>query len=150
MNIKAWTRGKKITLSLLLAAILVIGGICVVAFLGHPQPALFHFDPSQVRSVDLYDVTFVGQVTDSQQIEEIVNLLNDFTYEKTEELSADLLGGKYHLCLNMDADWKKESIGFYMDSVRIWEEDGGSVMYYGPAEYLQPLAEMVEEAKQSQ
>lgn len=150
MNIKAWTRGKKITLSLILAAVLVVCGICAAAYMERQKHMLFHIDSSEVKSITLTASAASREITDRQQIEEIVTLLNDFTYEKAEELSGDLLGQGYRLYLNMIPGRKMDNMDFYADRIRIHKKDAGSVLYFGPAEYFQPLVDLAEEAKQSQ
>ncbi len=151
MSVKSWPRKKKIvTLSALLAALLVLCGICAAILIEYQKHSLFHFEPSKVQSITLTYGFLWRDIEDRQQIEEIVKLLNDFTYEKTEELSGDLLGESYCLYLNMNADRKEESISFNMDRIRI-QKESGFVMYYGPPGYFRRLVElMTEEVKEGE
>ncbi len=147
MHINTWPRKKKITLSILLAAVLVVCGTCVVVLLQNQKRTLFHIDRSQVRAVTLsYSSTSV-EITDEQQVDEIVKLLNGFAYAKSVELPDDLLFGPcYHLELKTYPEWKKLSFAFGSNYIRAYNKGGGTTGYSGPDGYFQTLVDLVDEA----
>ena len=144
MSIKTWPRKKKLTLSLLLAAVLVVCGTCVVFFLQSQDHALFHFKPSSVESITLWCGDGGSmEITDREQINQAIQLLNDFTYEETDELPP-MGGWSYSLTVAQDDEVFR--IGFGASYISLGREGGGSVVYYGPAGHFQTLVDLGEEA----
>ena len=144
MNIKTWPRKKKITLSILLAAVLVLCAACVVFFLQNQKHTLFHFKPSSVESITLWCGDGGSmEITDREQINQTIQLLNEFTYDETEELPP-MGGWSYSLTVAQDDEVFR--IGFGASYISLGREGGGSVVYYGPAGHFQPLVDLGEEA----
>ncbi len=144
MSIKTWPRKKKITLSLLLAAALVVCGTCVVFFLQSQDHALFHFKPSSVESITFWHGSGGSmEITDRGQIDQAIQLLNDFTYDETEEYPP---AGGWSYRLTFQNGLEKVNIEFDTDYIRKRRNDGGSVVYYGPAGHFQMLVDLGEEA----
>ena len=142
MSIKTWPRKKKLTLSLLLAVVLVVCGTCVVFFL--QKRTLFHIKPSSVESITFWHGSGGSmEITDREQIDQTIQLLNDFTYDKTEEYPP-ATGWSYRLTFQNGLE--KVNIEFDTDYIRKRRNDGGSVVYYGPAGHFQPLVDLGEEA----
>ncbi len=142
MSIKTWPRKKKITLSILLAAVLVLCAACVVFFL--QKRTLFHIKPSSVESITLWCGDGGSmEITDREQINQAIQLLNDFTYEETEELPP-MGGWSYSLTVAQDDEVFR--IGFGASYISLGREGGGSVVYYGPAGHFQTLVDLGEEA----
>ena len=142
MSIKTWPRKKKLTLSLLLAAVLVVCAACVVFFL--QKRTLFHFEPSSVESIALWCGDGGSmEITDREQIDQTIQLLNDFTYDETEEYPP---AGGWSYRLTFQNGLEKVNIEFDTDYIRKRRNDGGSVVYYGPAGHFQMLVDLGEEA----
>ena len=144
MRFKTLTRKKKITLSALLAVLLVLCGVCVVFFLQNQKRTLFFFKPSSVKSITLWCGDGGSmEITNREQIDEIIRLLNDFTYKETKELPP--MGG-WSYQLDFSADGEVFDIDFDVSIIREWRDDGSSVIYYGPAGHFQTLVDLAEEA----
>ena len=142
MSIKTWPRKKKLTLSLLLAVVLVVCGTCVVFFL--QKRTLFHIKPSSVESITFWHGSGGSmEITDREQIDQTIQLLNDFTYDETEEYPP---AGGWSYRLTLQNGLEKVNIEFDTDYIRKRRNDGGSVVYYGPAGHFQPLVDLGEEA----
>ena len=142
MSIKTWPRKKKLTLSLLLAVVLVVCGTCVVFFL--QKRTLFHIKPSSVESITFWHGSGGSmEITDREQIDQTIQLLNDFTYDETEEYPP---AGGWSYRLTFQNGLEKVNIEFDTDYIRKRRNDGGSVVYYGPAGHFQPLVDLGEEA----
>ena len=82
-------------------------------------------------------------ITDRERIEEIVRLLNGFTYTGQEELPL-MAGGCDSLSLAVPA--RSIRIAFGDNYVRSYRQDGSSVVYYGPSQYFHGLVQLAEEA----
>ena len=144
MNIKTWPRKKKLTLSLLLAVVLVLCIACAVFLLQNQKRTLFHFEPSSVESIALWCGDGGSmEITDREQIDQTIQLLNDFTYEETEEYPP-ASGWSYRL--TFQDGLKKIDIEFDTSYICLRRDDGGSVVYYGPAGHFQTLVDLGEEA----
>ena len=143
MSIKTWPRKKKLTLSLLLAAVLVVCGTCVVFFLQSQDHALFHFKPSSVESITLWCGDGGSmEITDRKQIEQIIQLLNDFTYDETGESPP---AGGWSYMLTFGNGEEVFEIGFGASYIRLWREDASSTFYVGPAGHFQTLVDLGKE-----
>ncbi len=144
MSIKTWPRKKKLTLSLLLAAALVVCGTCVVFFLQSQDHALFHFKPSSVESITFWHGSGGSmEITDRGQIDQAIQLLNEFTYDETKELPP-MGGWSYSLTVAQDDEVFR--IGFGASYIRLWWDDDSSTFYAGPAGHFQTLVDLGEEA----
>lgn len=144
MSIKAWPHKKKTTLAVLLATVLVLCIACVVFFLQSQDHALFHFKPSSVESITLWCGDGGStEITDREQIAQTIQLLNEFTYDETEELPP-MGGWSYSLTVAQDDEVFR--IGFGASYISLGREGGGSVVYYGPAGHFQTLVDLGEEA----
>ena len=144
MSIKAWPHKKKTTLAVLLATVLVLCIACVVFFLQSQDHALFHFKPSSVESITLWCGDGGSmEITDREQINQAIQLLNDFTYEETEKIPP-ACGWSY--CLDFSVGVKYVSIEFGESYIRGRGEDGGSTVYYGPTGHFQTLVDLGEDA----
>ncbi len=141
MSIKTWPRKKKITLSILLAAVLVLCAACVVFFL--QKRTLFHIKPSSVESITFWHGSGGSmEITDKGQIDQAIQLLNDFTYDETEEYPP---AGGWSYRLTFQNGLEKVNIEFDTDYIRKRRNDGGSVVYYGPAGHFQMLVDLGKE-----
>ena len=144
MSIKTWPRKKKLTLSLLLAVVLVLCIACAVFLLQNQKRTLFHFEPSSVESIALWCGDGGSmEITDREQIDQAIQLLNDFTYDETEEYPP---AGGWSYRLTFQNGLEKVNIEFDTDYIRKRRNDGGSVVYYGPAGHFQMLVDLGEEA----
>ena len=142
MSIKTWPRKKKTTLAVLLATVLVLCIACVVFFL--QKRTLFHIKPSSVESITFWHGSGGSmEITDREQIAQTIQLLNDFTYDETEELPP-MGGWSYSLTVAQDDEVFR--IGFGASYISLGREGGGSVVYYGPAGHFQTLVDLGEEA----
>ena len=95
------------------------------------------------RQVYLQHYADMRDVTDPAQVEEIVDLLNGFTYHSAEDIPP-ASGWDYRVGLSTNT-WAYD-FTFTADSLRIWNRDGSSTIYSGPAGYLQPLVDMADGA----
>ncbi|MCI8386647.1 MAG: hypothetical protein HFE95_09445 [Acutalibacter sp.] len=142
MNIKTWPRKKKTTLAVLLTTVLVLCIACVVFFL--QKRTLFHIKPSSVESITFWHGSGGSmEITDREQIDQAIQLLNDFTYDETEEYPP---AGGWSYRLTFQNGLEKVNIEFDTDYIRKRRNDGGSVVYYGPAGHFQMLVDLGEEA----
>lgn len=128
---------------LLAAGCLALAAVVVIAFFVlRPAPkTLYHFQPGQVTEVTLQHNGDIRDVTDPAQIEEIVALLNGFTYRTSRDV-APATGWEYHAGLSTDT-WAYD-FTFSPGTLRIWNDDGSSTIYSGPSGYLQPLVDMAD------
>ena len=94
----------------------------------------FHFNAAMVKSITFrHGGGGSMEITDRGQIDQAIQLLNDFTY-----------GWSY--CLDFTVGVKNVSIEFGESYIRGRGEDGGSTVYYGPAGHFQMLVDLGEEA----
>lgn len=118
-----------------------------VFFLSRKDPApseeegIFHFQPGQVTWVYLQHYGDMRDVTDPAQVEEIVELLNSFPCLSSQDVPP-AVGWDYRVGLSTDT-WSYD-FTFSADTLRIWNDDGSSTIYFGPAGYLQPLVDMAD------
>lgn len=126
-------------------AVLLFVGVLVLASTQPWKPAkkLYHFQPGEVTQVYLQHYADMRDVTDPAQVEEIVDLLNGFTYRNTRYVPP-AAGWDYRVGLSTNT-WAYD-FTFTADSLRIWNRDGSSTIYSGPAGYLQPLVDMADGA----
>ena len=82
-------------------------------------------------------------VTDPAQVEEIVDLLNGFTYHSAEDIPP-ASGWDYRVGLSTNT-WAYD-FTFTADSLRIWNRDGSSTIYSGPPGYFRKLVDLAESA----
>lgn len=104
----------------------------------------FHFNAAMVKSITFrHGGGGSMEITDRGQIDQAIQLLNDFTYDETEKIPP-ACGWSY--CLDFTVGVKNVSIEFGESYIRGRGEDGGSTVYYGPAGHFQPLVDLGEEA----
>lgn len=140
---------KKFGLALTAVAVMAIIGVCIGAAKFRQSPALFHFDPSEVTSIRLENgdskLTQVT-ITEPSQMEDIVKLVNHFTYHSSEKIPpASGCGYSIHL--------KTASGGvgfeFWSDGVKLADpngEPGASINYYGETGYFDTLVALADAA----
>lgn len=106
---------------------------------------MFHIDPEQVTAVRL-SVTYYYEefITDREGIEEMVDLLNGFTYRRMDAAYGQFAGaGGSGIVIYQE---NGENIGFIFNpnAVRFsWE--GVQVAYYGPDGYFQEQIDYLSE-----
>ena len=83
------------------------------------------------------------EITDRKQIEQIIQLLNDFTYDETGESPP---AGGWSYMLTFGNGEEVFEIGFGASYIRLWREDASSTFYVGPAGHFQTLVDLGEEA----
>ena len=98
-----------------------------------------------VRSITLQNANKLTQVeiTEPTQIENVVNLINGFTYTYSQE-RPPATGWNYRIDLETDSDW----IGFefWEDGVKTNSEDGSPIFYYGKTGYFDSLVTLADNA----
>ena len=98
-----------------------------------------------VRSITLQNANKLTQVeiTEPTQIENVVNLINGFTYTYSQE-RPPATGWNYRIDLETDSDW----IGFefWEDGVKTNSEDGSLIFYYGKTGYFVSLVTLADNA----
>lgn len=117
------------------------------------EKTLFNIDPSEVVSITLSNgdskLTQVT-ITERSQIEEIVKLVNNFTYTSSQKIPpADGCG--YFATLrtksNSTSDWV--GFGFWSDGIKLSDkngEAGSSINYYGKTGYFDTLVTLADNA----
>ena len=104
----------------------------------------FHFNAAMVKSITFrHGGGGSMEITDRERIDEAIQLLNDFTYDETEEIPP-ACGWSY--CLDFTVGVKNVSIEFGESYIRGRGNDGGSTVYYGPTGHFQTLVDLGEEA----
>lgn len=106
---------------------------------------LFHFDPSTVTSVTLLNGNKLTKVkiVEPNQIKDIVNLLNNFSYASTQELPP-ACGWSYRM--DLETDFGETSIYYWSDGVRIYDKSGASIRYTGKLGYFDSLIKLSDDA----
>ena len=136
--------------------LLVAAGI-VLLFLGavvlastqpwKPSQKLFApIDPAQVTQVSIRNGNKLTRVdiTDPEEIEEIVELLNDFSYRNSRNVPP-AGGWSYYLDVE-GASGPVASIDFSASSIRERHRDGSTTIYSGPFGYFRKLVNLAEKA----
>ena len=123
----------------------------VVSNLG--EKTLFNIDPSEVVSITLSNgdskLTQVT-ITEQSQIEEIVRLINNFTYTSSQTIPpADGCGyfATLRIKSNSTSDWV--GFGFWSDGIKLSDkngEAGSSINYYGKTGYFNTLVTLADNA----
>ncbi len=151
MNAKS--RLKPVGIILTVVCILVVIGTCVVVIMIHRPKTLFKINPSEVISITLSNgdskLTQIT-ITERNQIEEIVNLVNNFTYTSSKKIPPKD-GTGYFATLRTKSkntsDWV--GFGFWSDGVKLTDrngEPGSSINYYGKAGYFDSLVTLADNA----
>ncbi len=99
-----------------------------------PSP-LFDFDSKTVQKITIRHSNQRITTAEKDEIQEIIQLFNDFNYESTEALEP-AMGWEY--CADIQTATGITWIFFEEDCVRIYQPDGSSVKYYSPG-YFQNL-----------
>lgn len=144
-------RTRKPARALFAAAVIValFVGAVVLAATQPWKPAkrlLSPIDPAQITQVSLRNGNKVTRmdITDREQIEEIVELVNGFTYRTSQEVPP-ASGWSYYLDLEGESG-PVASIDFSSSSIRKWHKDGSSTFYYGPTGYFRELVDLADSA----
>lgn len=137
------------TLVVAAAAVLLFVGVLVLASTQPWKPAkklLSPIDPAQVTLVSIRNGNKVTRmdITDPEEIRDIVELLNGFTYQNTRYVPP-ASGWSYILDVEGPSG-PVASIDFSASSVREWHRDGSSTFYYGPPGYFRKLVDLAESA----
>ena len=137
------------TLVVAAGAVLLFAGALVLASTQPWKPAkklLSPIDPAQVTLVSIRNGNKVTRmdITDPEEIRDIVELLNGFTYQSTRYVPP-ASGWSYILDVEGPSG-PVASIDFSASSVREWHRDGSSTFYYGPAGYFRKLVDLAESA----
>lgn len=130
---------------LLCLFILLCAGVVIFAVANNQEAPPFHFNPAKVKHITLRngDIPANLEISDREQIDEIVSLLNDFKYTERKEIPP-ATGWSYSI--DFTIGFKEVSVVFGTDYVRIYEKDGSSVIYYAPPGYFQSLVELADSA----
>lgn len=124
--------------------LLLCAGIFYFGFVDRQDSPPFHFNAAMLKSITFrHGDGGSMEITDREQIRQAIQLLNDFTYDETEEFPP--MGG-WSYCLDFTVGIKDISIEFGESYIRGRGKDGGSTVYYGPAGHFRVLAELAEEA----
>lgn len=113
-----------------------------------PRP-FYSIDPSEISKVQVQGQAASGHeggdfyITDREQIERIVELLNGFTYGSTEELEP-AMGWHSHLVLFHPNGVYGVffATGGGTDCIRRYAPDGASTLYYTTPGYFEEIAGM--------
>lgn len=129
-------------------AVMICSGIAVGIWqlTRPPEKTMFHLDPAQVTAVTLRNANKLTSVTftDPEEREEIVDLLNGFTYWSSKDYPP-ATGWSY--CLNMETENGEDlSVEFSLSGVKTSHSDGSSTYYEGPEGYFQKLVDLAESA----
>lgn len=111
-----------------------------------PAQTLFHLDPEQVTAVTVRNANKLTSVTitDPAEREELVNLVNGFTYRSTREFPP---AGGWSYCVDLETETGDDvSIQFSLSRVEASSPGGGSIHYYGPGGYFRKLVDLAENA----
>ena len=133
---------KKIIWVLIGVAIIVVIGACVGVTMVNRPKKLFNMDSSEVSTIIIKNGDKLTEVTitDQSQIEEIVKLVNGFTYTSLEELPPST-GWSYIIILEDGTSFE-----FWESGVRVRNEDGSSILYYGKTGYFDSLVTLADNA----
>lgn len=140
---------KKIILSLVagVASIAIIAW-CIGAAMFENSQTLFSVNPTEVVSIKVENTTMLTQVeiSDSEQIKEIVDLVNGFTYSSSKKVPPSG-GSGYYVLLKTESG----GMGFEFWSSGVKKRDpegepGSHILYYGKTGYFDPLMELAENA----
>ncbi len=132
-------RPEKRLLPFLLALFL---GLChFVAVNAHYAPP-FHFNSASIDHINLScgDSRARKVISDREQINQVVKLLNQFSYREKEGFPP-AYGWAYGI--DFTAGIKEVSIVFGPNYIRIYKDDASSAIYYGPPEHFRPLVDML-------
>lgn len=146
-------RTKKVSVILIGAFILAIMAVCIGVATFSRSQTLFNIEPSEVVSITLSNgdkkrtqVT----ITEKSKIEEIVKLINNFTYTSTEELPP-MDGTGYYAIVRTSSenmsDWV--GFGFWSDGIKVTDkkgEPGATIKYYGKTGYFDSLVTLADNA----
>ena len=127
-------------------AVLLFVGVLVLASTQPWKPAkkLYHFQPGEVTQVYLQHYADMRDVTDPAQVEEIVDLLNGFTYRNTRYVPP---AGGWSYILDVEGpSGPVASVEFGISTIRQRNGDGSSTIYSGPPGYFRKLVDLAESA----
>lgn len=130
---------------------MIIMGICmgaVALFFNQSSFTLFSIEPSEVKAITLRNGNKLTQVeiTEPDQIKDIVKLINDFTYTSTKKIPP-ATGWSYYIDLETDSG--SIVFEFWSSGVKLDDEDGepgASIRYIGKAGYFDTLVMLAENA----
>lgn len=112
------------------------------------EQTLYQIDPSEVISIRLENWNKMTQVeiTERDEMEKIVNLVNGFTYIATRKYPP-LSGESYYLCINTKSGGNL--IDFMSDHIDEPDDNGefgSSICYYGKPGYFDSLEKLADAA----
>ena len=120
-----------------LASIAVIAW-CIGAAMFQNSQTLFSVNPTEVVAITVENTTMLTQVeiSDPEQIKEIVDLVNGFTYSSSEKVPPSG-GSGYYVALKTESG----GIGFEFWSSGVKRRDpegepGSHILYYGKTGYF--------------
>ena len=134
---------KEIWPCLCLPALLMVCAVVFVAINNQPK-SLFHFDPSEIDQVALLGNSVILDISEREEVDEIISLLNDFRYHEREAIPP-AMGWNY--AISFTAGEEDFWIVFTADLARVYNLEEGSTFYYGPPGYFRPLVDRIDEAK---
>lgn len=132
-------------LAVLGAVVICCAGAVIVWLVRNPQQTLFQLDPEQVSAITVKNGNKLTRrdITDPEERQEIVELLNGFTYRSTEEIPA---AGGWSYLLEVRTASGGQLIDFSLSSVRKTNADGSSTIYRGPQGYFLKLVDLADTA----
>lgn len=134
---------KEIWPCLCLPALLMVCAVVFVAINNQPK-SLFHFDPSEIDQVALRGNSVILDISEREEVDEIISLLNEFRYHEREAMPP-AMGWDY--AISFTAGEEDFWIVFTADIARVSNLEGGSTFYYGPPGYFRPLVDRIDEAR---
>lgn len=165
MTKKEHGRRKARVLPCLLAALFgaAFGATLLAAWEQMCPAPMFQFEADRVSTVRIITRDHAGYIqsqiildpSDREQIEEIIKLLNEFTYRSAEHIEAKGPIGAGFSCVEVQMGagyacvyFKSNSDG-NPDFVQVWGVDGNSTRYVAESGYFQPLMDRIEEESDS-
>lgn len=130
-------------------AVLLFVGVLVLASTQPWKPAkklLSPIDPAQVTLVSIRNGNKVTRmdITDPEEIRDIVELLNGFTYQSTRYVPP---AGGWSYILDVEGpSGPVASVEFGISTIRQGNGDGSSTIYSGPPGYFRKLVDLAESA----
>lgn len=136
---------KKKAILLAAGCLVLAAAVAAVWLFNRPQPGkLYHFQPGEVTQVYLQHYADMRDVTDPAQVEEIVDLLNGFTYQSTRYVPP---AGGWSYILDVEGpSGPVASVEFGISTIRQGNGDGSSTIYSGPPGYFRKLVDLAESA----
>lgn len=115
---------------------------CVLYFVvkSNQLEPLFHFDSSKIDQITLQCSSAMLDISEREEIGEIISLLNEFRYNELKEIPP---ASGWDYGISFTAGGKDVWIVFTADSVQLYKQGGSSTIYYGPPDHFRPLIDLV-------